>query len=105
MKIKNIYKNIPKNLPEELIENLFNSDNCKIERIISRGHSTPNGNWYDQDKNEFVLLLKGSAELSFKNNEIIKMKEGDFIIIPAHKRHRVEKTDYKKETIWLAVFF
>ena len=94
--------NIPKSLPEELIENILNSPNRKIERIVSRNHKTEAGKWYDQDKNEFVLIVKGSAELKFENSSV-KMKEGDYIIIPAHCRHRVEKT--AEGTVWLAVFY
>ena len=104
--IKNIFSNIPASLPHELLEDIISTENFRIERIISRGHTTPKGKWYDQDKNEFVLVLKGNSELRFeKNNELIKMKGGDYINIPAHVRHRVEKTDSGEETIWLTVFY
>jgi len=104
--IKNIFSDIPASLPNELLEDIISTENFRIERIISRGHTTPKGEWYDQDKNEFVLLLKGNSELRFeKNNESIKMKSGDYINIPAHVRHRVEKTDSGEETIWLTVFY
>ena len=102
IKLKNIFSNVPKLLPNELIEQLAMSKDCKIERIISPKLSTPKGEWYDQDKDEFVLVLKGSAKLKFKN-QLVKMKKGDYILIPAHAKHRVEKTD--KETIWLTVFY
>ena len=101
----NIFSEIPESLPKELLETLTSSKNCKIERIISKGHSTPDGKWYDQDKNEFVILLKGYAELLFENNELIKMNVGDYINIPAHTKHRVEKTSKDQETIWLAMFY
>jgi len=58
MKVNNIFSEISKELKEELFETLINSKTCKIERIISKGHVTPKGKWYDQDKNEFVLLIK-----------------------------------------------
>ncbi len=102
IEVKNIFSNIPDSLPNELIEQLVISKDCKIERIISKGHATPKGKWYNQDKDEFALVLKGSAELKFEKS-LVKMKEGDYIIIPAHAKHRVEKTD--KETIWLTVFY
>ena len=105
IKIKNIFKSIPKEIKEELFEELIRSDNCKIERIISKCHATEAGKWYEQEKNEFVLLLKGSAELLFFPDKIINMKPGDYINIPCCVKHRVEKTDAKKETIWLAVFY
>jgi len=101
----NLFKNIPESLPDEILETIIKSKNCKIKRIISKGHTTPEGKWYDQDENEFVLVLKGNAELLFEDNKKIKMKEGDYINIPAHVKHKVEKTDAEKETIWLAVFY
>jgi len=106
MNIKNIFSNIPRLLPNELFEILASSENCIIERIISKGHTTPDGKWYDQDKNEFVIILKGGAELLFeKDNKITKMKEGDYINIPSHSKHRVQKTSSHEETIWLAIHY
>ena len=106
MKVKNIFSDVPQSVPEEIFENLISSENCKSERIVSRGHTTPEEKWYDQDKNEFVLILRGNAELLFKEkNELVKMKEGDYVNIPAHKKHRVEKTSTEKETIWLVIHY
>src|SRR3989344_2072380 len=98
MEIKNILSNIPNKIPKEIIETIICSPNIKIERIISKGHVTPKGKWYDQDKNEFVLIIKGNAELSFEDNKLVKMKEGDHLIIPRHVKHKVEKTDLSTET-------
>ncbi len=103
--MKNIFDNIPSNIPEEIIDTLIDSDQIKVERIISKGHVSPKGFWYDQDKNEFVFLLKGSANLLFENNEQIILNAGDYIIIPAHKKHRVEWTDSDTETICLKIFY
>lgn len=105
MKIKNIFSKIEKNISKEIFESIIKSENIKIERIISKGQTTPNGEWYNQEENEFVLLIKGEAELIFENEEKVNMKKGDYIIIPAHKKHRVEKTSETEETIWLAVFY
>ena len=106
MKVRNIFSNIPESLPNELLKELVSSENCKIERIISKGHTTPEGKWYDQDKNEFVIIFKGNAELLFEeNNKIIKMKEGNYINIPSHTKHRIIKTSLKEETIWLAIHY
>ena len=103
MKVKNIFKDIPKNLSKELFTKIISKNNCKIERIISKRHTTPKNKWYDQDKNEFVIILKGSAELLFFPNKKLKMKSGDYLNIPANIKHRVDKTS--KKTIWLAVFY
>jgi cupin 2 domain-containing protein len=105
MDVKNIFENIPEVLSEELIEELFSSPDLKIERIISEGHSSPEDFWYDQDKNEFVFLVSGSAELMFEDEKSIKLNPGDYLLIPAHKKHRVEKTDPTQKTFWLTVFY
>jgi len=105
MKTKNILKNIPKDLAEEVFETIFLKDGLKIERIISKGHTTPTEQWYDQDSNEWVILLEGEAILSFEDSEDVKLSTGDYINIPAHKKHRVSWTTPNKETIWLAIHY
>ena len=67
--IRNIYKNIPCNLPEEIVENISSGKNIKIERIVSRGHSSSEEFWYDQKENEFVLLIKGKACILFEGED------------------------------------
>ncbi len=102
--IKNIFSGIKNQSPEEIFEPIIKTNQFKIERIISSGQSTDKGKWYDQDVDEWVILLKGSAGLLFEiNNEEIIMKPGDYVNIPAHQKHRVEWTDTNEETIWLAV--
>ena len=106
MDVKNIFSGIPEQIPNEILETIIKSDQFKIERITSRGQSTTEGYWYDQKKNEWVLVLKGNAGLLFEGSEeIVIMKAGDYINIPAHKKHRIEWTDTKEETIWLAVHY
>ncbi len=102
--IKNIFPGIKNQSPEEIFEPIIKTNQFKIERIISSGQSTDKGNWYDQDVDEWVILLKGSVGLLFEsNNEKIIMKPGDYINIPAHQKHRVEWTVADEETIWLSV--
>ena len=106
MNIKNIFSDIQKHAPDEILENILQTDQFKIERITSRGHSTADGEWYDQDKNEWVMVLKGSAELLFEGDDkAVIMKTGDYINIPAHRKHRVEWTESNEETIWLAIHY
>lgn len=106
MKKTNLLENIPTDLPEELIEVLAVSDNVRIEWVVSRGHTSPEDFWYDQDQNEFVLLLKGKAKLKFSDpDKMIMLEEGDSLIIPAHQRHRVSWTKPETETIWLVVYY
>jgi cupin 2 domain-containing protein len=99
----NLFSEIPA-LPEELVEVLLAAANVRIERIVSHGHASPPGFWYDQDKHEWVVVLKGAARLRFEDG-IVEMKPGDFLNIPAHKKHRVEWTTPDKPTVWLAVFY
>ena len=104
--MNNIFSNIPGNLPDELTEIMAENQHVRIERIVSRGHRSPNGFWYDQDENEFVLVLRGEAELLFEDSdEPVCMKPGDYMNIPAHTKHRVEWTDPDTETVWLTVFY
>jgi cupin 2 domain-containing protein len=80
--------------------------NVRIERIVSRGHSSPPGFWYDQDESEWVMVLSGAASLLFEGEvEAVRMGPGDYIDVPAHQRHRVEWTDPDQDTVWLAVFY
>ena len=106
MNIENLFSNIPKKFPEEIFETLRENKNFKLERIISSGQSTPENDWFDQEKDEWVLLLKGKAGLRFENeSEVIELTPGDHLMIPAHKKHRLEWTDGKQKTIWLALHF
>jgi cupin 2 domain-containing protein len=100
----NIFADIPTTLPEELIEVLAATRTVRIERIASMGQVSPEGFWYDQELDEWVLLLRGAAWLQFEGVEhLVTMAAGDYLQIPAHRRHRVEWTDPKQPTIWLAV--
>lgn len=103
--IKNIFDTIPEVITHELCEPLIDNKALKIERIISKGHVSPKTRWYDQDKNEWVIVLKGAATLLFEDKSSVKMKTGDYINIPAHKKHRVEWTDPDTETVWLTVTY
>ncbi|MCW8329977.1 cupin domain-containing protein [Photobacterium sp. SDRW27] len=102
----NIMCNIPAELPEEVFEDIVKTSSVRIERIISKGHTTPNEDWYDQDEHEWVLVVKGEARIRIEeNNREIHLQEGDYINIPAHQRHQVSWTPPDTETIWLAVFY
>ena len=100
----NLLSNLPKNLPEELTTVLLKGDQVRIERIISTGHKSPEGFWYDQPEHEWVMVLKGAARLQFED-QVVEMKAGDSINIPAHQKHLVEWTSPDEPTVWLAVFY
>ena len=103
--MNNIFDAIPDDLKNEIFNPLVDTDKVKIERIVSKGHSSPESGWYDQDKNEWIIILKGEAILLFDDASTIKLKTGDFTNIAAHKKHRVEWTKPDTETIWLAVHY
>jgi len=101
-----LLEGIPCELPEELFETICFTGAVKIERIVSRGHASPEGFWYDQEKNEFVLVVSGSAGLKIEGEEdLVVLNAGEYITIEANVKHRVEWTDSTRDTIWLAVHY
>ena len=100
----NLFAGISDALPDEQVDALIAAPHVRIERIVSRGHSSPPGFWYDQDSSEWVVLLAGSATIQFDGEPSSRrLKRGDYLHIPAHTRHRVEWTAPNEPTIWLAV--
>jgi cupin 2 domain-containing protein len=104
--IENLFAAIPPEISEELFTNLLKSEGIRIERIVSAGHASPPGYWYDQDQHEWVILLKGEAQVRFEGDVSARtLHPGDFVNIPAHKKHRVDSTSTAEKTIWLAVHY
>ena len=100
----NVFTDLPSHLPDELSTTLLEASYVCIERIVSHGHASPPDFWYDQARHEWVMVLKGAARLQFEDGTV-EMKPGDFVNIPAHKRHRVEWTTPDEPTVWLAVHY
>ena len=102
----NLFADLPAQLPEELCEVLAHSVAIRLERIVSLGHATPSGQWYDQDTNEWVVLLRGAAGLRFEDeSEPRVLGPGDWLDIRAHRRHRVDWTAAREPTVWLALHY
>jgi len=101
----NIFAGIPAQIPEELEHVLHSGGPVTVKRIVSKGQSSPPSGWYDQDDNEWVLVLKGEGLLAFEHEADIRLREGDYCFIPAHKKHRVKWTPGDRETVWLAIHF
>ena len=100
----NLFSDIPEHAPKEVFERLLETPHLKPERIISAGHATPPGKWYDPDTDEWVFLLSGAARLLYEGEgQPREMRPGDYVLIPARKRHRVEWTDPGQKTVWLAL--
>lgn len=103
--IDNLINDLPESLPDELVDVLAKNAHVRIERIVSTGHRSPEGFWYEQDQHEWVALLKGQATLAYQNGREVHLKPGDQILIPAQQKHRVQSTSEAEPTVWLAVFF
>ena len=102
----NIFAPLPERLETEQITALLASENIRIERIVSTGQASPPGFWYDQEWAEWVLLVAGSAGLLFEGEaEPRVLRPGDYLLIPAHRRHRIAWTDVGHPTLWLAVHY
>jgi cupin 2 domain-containing protein len=100
----NLFDDVPSRLPAERFDRLLETPGLMLERIVSTGHATPPGEWWDQDRDEWVVLLRGGAELRFADrDDVVALRPGDWVLIPAHRRHRVERTDPHEPTVWLAL--
>ncbi|MHB1372770.1 MAG: cupin domain-containing protein [Thauera sp.] len=97
----NLLAALPSPAAGEIFQTLFDHPGCRIERIVSHGHASAAGDWYDQDADEWVVLLSGDAVLQFDGGDVARLKAGDWITIPAHCRHRVASTS--PDAVWLAV--
>ena len=102
--VTNLLADIIANLPDEQFQMLLTAPGLRIERIISHGHASADGLWYDQPHHEWILLLQGAAQLRF-DDALVELRPGDFMNIPPHRRHRVEWTTPDHPTVWLAVHY
>ncbi|MBM4313483.1 MAG: hypothetical protein FJ122_06130, partial [Deltaproteobacteria bacterium] len=73
LSVENLFADIPRVRPEEIITQIVRADDIRIERIVSFGQASPPGFWYDQETNEWVLLVKGSATLCFSDGREIDL--------------------------------
>ena len=106
MEIRNLFIDIQSVRSTEIVETLLENGQFTLERIVSTGQSTQEGQWYDQGRDEWVILLSGGAGLFFEGEDEVKvLRPGDYLSIPAHKRHRVQWTDKRVPTVWLALHY
>jgi len=100
----NLFADLPGPRGSEDVTALFAAAHLRIERIVSRGHASPPGFWYDQDWSEWVMVVSGAAGLTIEGeSEPRQLKAGDYVLIPPHVRHRVEWTESDAPTVWLAI--
>ena len=102
--LANLFADIPEQSNQELFSTLLDHPHCRIERIVSYGQSSPDGFWYNQTWDEWVLLLQGSSELDVEG-QMVKLVPGDHLLIKSGQKHRVTQTDQNQPTVWLAIHF
>ena len=106
IEVQSLFDSVPSNLPEEQFSTLLQTENFRLVRIVSTGQTTPEGEWYDQEESEWVLVLQGSAKIRFEECDVTKtLSPGEYLQISAHVRHRVEWTDPDQPTVWLALHY
>ena len=101
LEVQSLFADLASTSTEEIFSTLFEKAGVKIERIDSHGQASPEGFWYDQPQDEWVLLVKGAAVLEIADQTPLTLKAGDHVLIPAHLRHRVASTS--ADALWLAV--
>ena len=100
----NLLEDVPRRLADEEVRPLLTTPDVVIERIVSTGQASPPGFWFDQDDEEWVLLVQGSAALWVAGEpEPRQLVPGSYVHLPAHCRHRVEATSVEPPAVWLAV--
>lgn len=100
----NLFENLIVDKEKEQFFDLIKNDKVRIEKIVSNGQASAIDFWYEQEENEFVVLLKGEAILEFEDKEVL-LKEGAYINIDSKQKHRVKYTSKDRTTIWLAIFY
>ena len=104
MMLKNLFTSIPDDTSSETFDDLLNVPGLRIERIVSHGQASPPGFWYEQDNDEWVIVLQGSASLRIEGRDtLVLLEPGDHYWLPAGLRHRVDSTSPDGPTLWLAV--
>lgn len=101
----NIFSNIPSELPNEIFEDIIITEKLRVERIISKGQTSPDIGWYDQNENEWIIVLSGYGVIEYINGAKVILKQGDYLNIKAHEKHRVIETSSDEATVWLAIFY
>jgi cupin 2 domain-containing protein len=101
----NLFDDLSRQSDEELFTELLSRKGVRIERIVSTGQSTPEHKPYNQEHDEWALLVSGSAGLWIEGEGERILRPGDYVLIPAHRSHRVTWTAEGEPTVWLAVHF
>lgn len=95
--IANLYQ-APTPATGEAFQLLARYAGTSIERIVSS--EAPGTDPYLQTQDEWVVLLRGTAELAIGEQKY-KLRAGDHVSLPARTQHRVLSTSHG--ALWLAV--
>ena len=101
----NIFSDIPAEIPNEIFEDIITTEKVRVERIVSKGHVSLDTQWYDQTENEWVIVLSGYGVIEYINGDKVTLRQGDYLHIKAHEKHRVIETSADENTVWLAIFY
>lgn len=105
VEVRRLLAGVPAARDGEVVETLLTGENVRLERIVSRGQVSPEGFWYDQPHDEWMMVVAGAARLAVEGQtEELRLEPGDAVLLPAHCRHRVTWTDPGRSTVWLALF-
>jgi cupin 2 domain-containing protein len=98
-------RDLPATSFAEKSEELATGAGFRVERIVSRGQASPSGFWYDQEEDEWVLVVEGAARIEIAEPKTeVQLGPGEWMFLPARCRHRVSWTDPARPTVWLAVY-
>ncbi len=75
----NIFASLPEGFGQETFDELLSFPNLKIERIVSKGHVSPPGDWYDQAWHEWVIVLAGAGTVVFEDGRETTLRTGDYL--------------------------
>ena len=84
----------------EQVERLVATDDVVVEHILSGDLGSPIA--FDQDHDEWVAVLHGSAEIEMAG-ETISLVAGDWLVLTRGTPHHLVRTE--PGTRWLAVRF
>ena len=103
----NIFSDIPSNLPNEIFDDIIVTDKLRIERILSKGQTSPSSGWHHQSESEseWVIVLSGYGVIEYINGDRVTLKQGDYLNINTNEKHRVIETSPDETTVWLAIFY